>query len=99
MPCYILHFSEPYKHAKHYIGWARDYEHLAARISAHLDNTSKQPLIEAAHAAGITFTVAVWTHYPRHMERKLKNAHARNVCPCCRGKTAHARQAEIYFYT
>ena len=29
---YLLHFDQPYKHARHYIGWAVN---LTARLAAH----------------------------------------------------------------
>jgi predicted GIY-YIG superfamily endonuclease len=33
MSVYLLHFTEPYKHAAHYLGWTPE---LDARVNAHL---------------------------------------------------------------
>lgn len=47
---YLLHFSEPYKHARHYTGWA---------VAEHIEGGAKcNPLVKAASAAGIRIEVA-----------------------------------------
>ena len=52
MSVYLLHIDPPYKHAKHYIGWSKDYR-PNERINQHLLDTAKaNPLIKAAIAAG-----------------------------------------------
>lgn len=86
--CYLLHFDPPYKHARHYLGWADDIER---RVREHLSAGSKaSPLVRAALAAGCKVRLArVWAAYSRDWERSTKNG--RNVprlCPECRAQLA-----------
>lgn len=83
MAVYLLHFSEKYRHAQHYLGFTsispfkRYCRHLAGRGS---------PLVYAAVRAGIEVDlVKVWMHEDRKFERKLKNQkNAKKLCPRCR---------------
>lgn len=84
---YLLHFSRPYKHARHYLGTTpnldeRFVEHITGRGS---------PLVNAAVLAGIEVTVArTWKSGGRSRERRLKNSHnVPRLCPICQGKPAH----------
>jgi hypothetical protein len=47
---YVLHFEPAYRHARHYLGWARDVD---ARVAEHLAG-SASPLVRAAVLAGAT---------------------------------------------
>ena len=79
---YILHFDKPYKHARHYIGYAE--ESVEDRIETHKKGQGAR-LMEVIVKAGIGFTVAkVYSDVDRHFERRLKNkgGAARN-CPLC----------------
>lgn len=77
---YLLHFSEPYKHAKHYLGWTAD---LPARLAEHRAGRGAK-LTRAAVAAGIGLTVVrTWagdTFYERRLHRQRRNTW---LCPVC----------------
>lgn len=83
---YLLHFSAPYRHAQHYLGWTPD---LTARLQQHRKGQGAR-LLQVVAAAGIAFDVVrTWTG-GRKLERKLKNQkHARRLCPLCSKKTEH----------
>jgi predicted GIY-YIG superfamily endonuclease len=78
---YLLHFSRPYKHARHYTGWT---DALDARLARHAQGDGAR-LLAVVHAAGITWQVArTWTG-PRSRERQLKRqGGAARRCPLCR---------------
>ena len=78
--CYLLHFSRPYKHARHYLGWTVNLE---ARLDQHLAGTGGR-LLEVITAEGIGFTLArTWPDTTLRDEKRLKNHHARHLCPIC----------------
>lgn len=80
---YLLHFEQPYRHARHYIGWS---ENLAYRLAHHRAGTGAR-LTAAVSAAGGRYVVARLWVGTRADERRLKrwkNAGAR-ICPICRG--------------
>ena len=51
---YLLHFDQPYKHARHYIGWTND---LAARVELHANGGGAR-LMAVVSEANITFQEA-----------------------------------------
>jgi predicted GIY-YIG superfamily endonuclease len=51
---YLLHFDRPYKHARHYIGWAED---LAARLAQHGTKAGAR-LLQVLREQGIGWTLA-----------------------------------------
>ena len=73
--CYLLHFSEPYQHARHYSGSAAD---LQARLAEHEAGRGSR-LLAVAKAAGITWTLARTWPGGRTRERQLKNQGARRA--------------------
>lgn len=78
---YLLHFTTPYAHARHYTGWTTD---LPARLTAHQAGTGARLLaVIAAH--GIGFTLArTWPDTTRTRERALKRqGGASRRCPLC----------------
>lgn len=84
---YILHFSEPFKHARHYIGVVKDLERLPDRINEHrAGNGSASRLCAAAVASGIKLMLTgVWVDVPRYTEIYFKNrGGGSRVCPLCR---------------
>ncbi len=83
MAVYLLHFSQSYKHAGHYLGSADD---VAARVQAHQVGTGAR-LTQVVVQAGITLEVVrVWPG-GRQRERALKRQHnGRRLCPLCSGK-------------
>ena len=55
---YLLHFARPYRHAKHYLGFA---VHLDARL-AHHGKASGARLMQVVREAGIDWQLArIWT--------------------------------------
>lgn len=84
MCVYLLHFSENYHHARHYLGFSED---LPARLEAHRNGRGAR-LIEVITEVGITFTLArVWEDGDRQLERRLKNRKkSTELCPICRGE-------------
>lgn len=77
---YLLHFDKPYKHARHYLGWAFDLE---ARLAAHHAGHGAR-LLEVIQQHGITWTLARTWPGTRLRERQLKNqGGASRCCPAC----------------
>lgn len=77
---YLLHFAEPYKHARHYLGWTDD---LPARLARHQAGQGAR-LLEVIHAAGITWELARTWEGPRARERQIKRqGGAAVLCPLC----------------
>lgn len=85
---YLIHFSEPYKHARHYLGSTCDLEH---RLQLHRNGNGAR-LMEVVTAAGIDFEVCrLWRfetcEQARAYEKKLKHLHSGlRLCPYCTGK-------------
>jgi len=78
---YLIHFSPAYKHAKHYLGFARDID---ARLALHQAGGGAR-LTQVAAANGCTLILArVWVGGDRALERKLKGRkNAPALCPIC----------------
>ena len=77
---YLLHFSRPFKHARHYVGFTSD---LTARLSAHNKGQGAR-LLQVAIEAGITFQLARTWKGTRRDERRIKNSkNAPRLCPIC----------------
>jgi predicted GIY-YIG superfamily endonuclease len=88
--CYLLHFSEPYQHARHYSRTAAD---LQARLAEHKAGRGSR-LLQVAKAGGITWTLARTWPGGRTRERQLKNqGGASRRCPEC-GVTPRTSPAE-----
>ncbi|MBV9170088.1 MAG: endonuclease [Chloroflexi bacterium] len=83
---YVLHFSQPLAHARHYVGWTAG--DAADRLQEHLHGRGS-PLVRAAVAAGITVAIALSKHGTRIDERRWHNRHgAARICPICKGRKA-----------
>jgi predicted GIY-YIG superfamily endonuclease len=78
--CYLLHFSKPYKHARHYLGSAKD---LYIRLQQHKAGQGAR-LTQVVRAAGIElYLVRTWNG-DRAYERQLKRQHnSPRLCPIC----------------
>jgi predicted GIY-YIG superfamily endonuclease len=77
---YLLHFDRPYKHARHYLGWARD---LDARLADH-DAGRGARLTAVVIATGIGWTLARTWPGTRTRERQIKKqGGASRCCPEC----------------
>jgi predicted GIY-YIG superfamily endonuclease len=85
---YMLHFSAPYRHARHYTGWT---DNLTERLARHQAGHGSR-LIAVIAQAGITFTLARTTTGDRHNERAIKNAGgAVRYCPLCTPRPLNGR--------
>lgn len=78
---YLLHFSEYYHHARHYIGYTTS---LDERLDAHNGGTGAK-LIKAIREKGLSFEVVrVWENGSRKLERQLKRQkNSKRFCPIC----------------
>lgn len=83
---YLIHFDRPYKHAKHYIGFA-EFGNLKKRIEEHRKGSGCN-LIKVVNEAGIGWKVVrVWRNVDRNFERRKKNqGGASKCCPECKSK-------------
>lgn len=80
MPCYLLHFSQPYKHAKHYLGTAQD---LPERLRQHNAGQAAR-LTQVVVQAGIQLTLARTWPGGYEQERRLKRQkNGPRLCPVC----------------
>jgi hypothetical protein len=81
---YLIHFDQPYGHARHYIGWCRV---LSWRMAHHRAGTGAR-LLQVVNEAGIGWRcVWVWPMTDRRFERRLKNrGGAAGICPRCGSK-------------
>lgn len=88
---YLLHFSHPLHHARHYIGWCASADTFDARLQHHR-NGSGARITQVATKNGIDLEVArTWPNADRFFERRLKNLHgASRICPLC-NPNAHKR--------
>jgi hypothetical protein len=89
---YLLHFSRPYRHARHYLGFT---DNLEQRLAEHRSGRGS-PLVAAAVRAGIDVVVAATWPGDRSVERRLhryKNSRAR-LCPMCRAERNREAAAE-----
>lgn len=81
---YLLHFDEPYKHARHYLGGTTC---LAKRIAHHRNGTGAR-LTRAVAKAGIHITVARTWKGGFAKEKELRRGrNNKRLCPICKGET------------
>lgn len=77
---YLLHFAEPYQHARHYLGWAEDVE---ARLADHEAGRGAR-LLAVVQSAGITWRLARTWPGSRARERQIKRQGGLSrSCPLC----------------
>ena len=85
---YLIHFSEPYQHARHYLGSTFDLE---MRMQQHAAGQGAR-LMEVVTDAGIDWEVVRTWEGDRKLERQLKDRHnAALLCPTCSGPEAWNR--------
>ena len=77
---YLLHFDQPYKHARHYVGWAMN---VKRRLAEHEAGRGAR-LLAVVKGAGISWQLARLWPGSRARERQIKRqgGHARH-CPLC----------------
>ena len=78
---YLLHFDQPYKHARHYVGWTA--RNVKRRLAEHEAGRGAR-LLAVVRAAGIGWQLARLWPGGRARERQIKRqgGHARK-CPLC----------------
>jgi predicted GIY-YIG superfamily endonuclease len=85
---YLVHFTEPYGHARHYTGWTAD---LDSRLAEHHAGRGAR-LLQVIRKAGIDWTLARTWQGTRARERQLKRqGGASRRCPICRAEQRRAR--------
>lgn len=99
MPVYLLHFDQPFKHARHYCGYSKTLESLERRIEAHrrarANDGQHHRLMVAIAEAGIGFQVArVWPEGTQADERRQKRRGHASKCPICRAEQRAGRGGE-----
>lgn len=87
---YLVHFSRPFQHARHYLGWTSGT--LEERFARHLANSARRrgsALMHAVLHAGIAFKIVRTWPGDRFRERQLKgNSHSPR-CPICCGRVSY----------
>jgi hypothetical protein len=87
---YIIHFEEPYFHARHYVGFCADGR-LDERLDRHRRGDGSR-LMLAIETAGVSWTVALTHPGDRKFERSLKRAkNTARYCPLCRPSSDRMR--------
>jgi predicted GIY-YIG superfamily endonuclease len=78
---YLLHFDQPYKHARHYVGWTA--RNVGRRLAEHAAGRGAR-LLAVVREAGIGWQLARMWPGGRARERQIKRqgGHARH-CPLC----------------
>jgi predicted GIY-YIG superfamily endonuclease len=78
---YLLHFDQPYKHARHYVGWTA--RNVKRRLTEHEAGRGAR-LLAVVREAGIGWQLARLWPGSRERERQIKRqgGHARK-CPLC----------------
>ena len=86
---YLLHFSRPYRHAGHYVGFTTDLER---RLRQHRNGLTS-PLVRCAVAEGIEiFLARTWKEVTVAFETWLHSGGHKNLaCPICSGPSAFRR--------
>jgi predicted GIY-YIG superfamily endonuclease len=85
---YLVHFTEPYRHARHYTGWTND---LDSRLAEHQAGRGARRL-QVITEAGIDWTLARTWQGSRQRERQLKRqGGASRRCPICRAEQERPR--------
>lgn len=81
---YLLHFEQPYKHARHYLGIARNG--IERRIEEHRAGKGAN-ITAVVKRNGIGFVLAKsWLNVPFKSEKKIKGRGLKVYCPICSQK-------------
>lgn len=78
---YLLHFTKPFSHARHYLGWTE--RELPVRLKEH-ENGGGARLLAAVASAGIGWHLARTWDGTRARERQIKRQGGLSrCCPLC----------------
>lgn len=86
MTVYLIHFDQPYHHARHYLGVAHNVE---TRLNQHLrgKQAGGARLMEVVNQAGITWRLARTWDGGRKLEKRLKGwNNGCRLCPICKAE-------------
>ena len=84
---YLVHFTQPYRHARHYTGWTAN---LDSRLAEHQAGRGAR-LLQVITQAGIDWTLARTWQGTRKRERLKRQGGASRRCPICRAERQAAR--------
>jgi len=85
---YLVHFTQPYRHARHNTGWTANLE---SRLAEHQARRGAR-LLQVVTQAGIEWTLARTWQGTRERERQLKRqGGASRRCPICRADRERTR--------
>lgn len=81
---YLIHLSQPFKHAQHYLGFVGDDEKVLERLAKHEKGIGSR-MLRSVNRAGIKYFLArCWPGFTRDQERQLKNRkNSKFLCPIC----------------
>lgn len=86
---YLLHFDQPFGHARHYCGWAAD---LDARLRHHEAGTGAN-LLRHVRAAGISWRLVRTWDADKTFERRVKRQGG--LGRCCLECSPHPRPLHV----
>ena len=93
---YLIHFDQPYRHARHYLGFSND---PIKRLDAHRASRGAR-LMQVVNAAGITWQCVRTWNGSRQDERRLKKYKAaRLLCPLCSERPRPAERSRPAYTT
>ena len=79
---YLIHFSSPFSHANHYIGFSED---IPARLERHRSGRGSNLTRKVVQSGRQLILARVWEGEGRDFERTLKNRKcAPKYCPICK---------------
>ena len=85
---YLVHFAQPYRHARHYTGRTADLE---SRLAEHQAGRRAR-VLQVITQAGIGWTLARTWQGTRERERQLeRQGGASRRCPICRANQGRSR--------
>ncbi len=96
--CYLIHLDDPLADgSQHYLGYARDRDHLSERVQKHMSGIGARYL-KVARLKDVSFRVVrIWRDATPADEKRLKQLGGKNLCPHCspymRGYTLRSRVA------
>lgn len=80
---YLIHFSRPLHHARHYLGYT-DSEDISTRLARHRSGSGAK-ILAHLNSIGIEYEVVRTFSGDRALERRMKVAHkSATLCPLCR---------------
>lgn len=80
---YLIHFSKPVKHARHYLGSTR-VECFKRRMQEHCRGDGSRLLKRALAADQVLYIARIWQETDRSRETTIKRSgHLPRYCPIC----------------